>query len=86
MALQATILNCTLKPFPEPSNTEVLASVVIDALESADVRTSASCWFAVSCGSLIPSQITTTAVAAAEGLDGLVHWARPTLVVRRVAA
>jgi multimeric flavodoxin WrbA len=38
MALRATILNCTLKPSPEPSNTEALAHVVIDALESADVR------------------------------------------------
>jgi multimeric flavodoxin WrbA len=38
MPLQATILNCTLKPSPEPSNTEGLARVVIDALESTGVR------------------------------------------------
>jgi multimeric flavodoxin WrbA len=35
---RATILNCTLKPSPGRSNTEALASVLIDALESADVR------------------------------------------------
>jgi multimeric flavodoxin WrbA len=31
--MRATILNCTLKASPEPSNTEALARVVIEALE-----------------------------------------------------
>jgi hypothetical protein len=30
--MKAVVLNCTLKPAPEPSNTELLAQVVIDAL------------------------------------------------------
>ena len=37
--MQATILNCTLKPSPAESNTEALARVVIDALERGDVET-----------------------------------------------
>jgi multimeric flavodoxin WrbA len=32
------VINCTLKPSPERSNTEALAQVVIDALESEDVE------------------------------------------------
>ena len=35
--MQATILNCTLKPSPDTSNTEALARVVADALENSDV-------------------------------------------------
>ena len=35
--MKATILNCTLKPSPERSNTEALAQVVIGELESAGV-------------------------------------------------
>jgi multimeric flavodoxin WrbA len=35
--LKATILNCTLKPSPEVSNTEALAGVVVEALEAAGV-------------------------------------------------
>jgi multimeric flavodoxin WrbA len=35
--VRATILNCTLKRSPEKSNTEALARVVIEALESEDV-------------------------------------------------
>jgi hypothetical protein len=31
--MRAVIVNCTLKPTPEPSNTEALARVVADALE-----------------------------------------------------
>ena len=34
MPIRATILNCTLKPSPETSNTEALARVMIDALEA----------------------------------------------------
>jgi multimeric flavodoxin WrbA len=37
--MNATILNCTLKPSPAESNTEALARVVIDALEAAGVST-----------------------------------------------
>src|SRR3954452_16079458 len=37
--MNATILNCTLKPSPAESNTEALARVVIDALEGAGVHT-----------------------------------------------
>jgi len=37
--MRATIINCTLKPSPERSNTEALASVVIDALEEHGVET-----------------------------------------------
>jgi multimeric flavodoxin WrbA len=36
--MRATILNCTLKPSPEDSNTEKLASVVIDELREHDVE------------------------------------------------
>ena len=36
--MRATILNCTLKPSPETSNTEALASVVIEALEAEGVE------------------------------------------------
>ena len=36
--MRATILNCTLKPSPTTSNTEALARVVADALESHDVE------------------------------------------------
>ncbi|MFD2792492.1 flavodoxin family protein [Promicromonospora vindobonensis] len=35
--MKALFLSCTLKPSPEPSNTEALASVVADALEERDV-------------------------------------------------
>jgi multimeric flavodoxin WrbA len=35
--MRATILNCTLKPSPATSNTEALARVVAEALESHDV-------------------------------------------------
>jgi multimeric flavodoxin WrbA len=37
--MNATLLNCTLKPSPAESNTEALARVVIDALEGAGVDT-----------------------------------------------
>ncbi len=37
--MRATILNCTLKPSPETSNTEALAAVVEEALRSHDVET-----------------------------------------------
>ncbi len=37
--MRATVLNCTLKPTPEPSNTEALARVVMEALEQHDVGT-----------------------------------------------
>ena len=37
--MRATIINCTLKPSPERSNTEALASVVIEALEEHGVET-----------------------------------------------
>jgi len=36
--MNATILNCTLKPSPGESNAEALARVVIDALEGAGVH------------------------------------------------
>ncbi len=36
--MKATIINCTLKPSPETSNTEALAQVVMDALESDDIE------------------------------------------------
>jgi multimeric flavodoxin WrbA len=36
--LRATIINCTLKPSPEVSNTEALARVVIDALEGDGIE------------------------------------------------
>ena len=36
--MRATILNCTLKPSPEESNTEALLKVLIEALESHDVE------------------------------------------------
>ena len=36
--MRATILNCTLKPSPETSNTEALASVVAEALEGHGVE------------------------------------------------
>jgi multimeric flavodoxin WrbA len=36
-AMRAVIVNCTLKPTPEPSNTEALARVVADALEKDGV-------------------------------------------------
>ena len=37
--MRALVLNCTLKPSPEESNTEALARVVMDALEEHDVDT-----------------------------------------------
>jgi multimeric flavodoxin WrbA len=37
--MRATIINCTLKPSPETSNTEALASVVADALRGHGVET-----------------------------------------------
>ena len=37
--MRALVLNCTLKPSPEPSNTEALARVVMEALEKQDVET-----------------------------------------------
>ncbi|HEY0639972.1 MAG TPA: flavodoxin family protein [Pseudonocardiaceae bacterium] len=37
--MRAVVLNCTLKKSPEPSNTEALTSVVIEALEAHGVRT-----------------------------------------------
>jgi multimeric flavodoxin WrbA len=36
--VRATIINCTLKPSPESSNTEALASVVVDALTEQGVE------------------------------------------------
>ena len=36
--MKATIINCTLKPSPERSNTEALASVVADALRERGVE------------------------------------------------
>ena len=36
--MKATIINCTLKPSPEESNTEALLKVLIEALESHDVE------------------------------------------------
>lgn len=35
--MRATIINCTLKPSPQPSNTEALARVVAEALEKDGV-------------------------------------------------
>ena len=37
--MRATVLNCTLKPSPERSNTEALASIVSDALRGHGVET-----------------------------------------------
>jgi multimeric flavodoxin WrbA len=37
--MRALFLNCTLKPSPERSNSEALASIVSDALESEGVTT-----------------------------------------------
>ncbi|MGV9556873.1 flavodoxin family protein [Streptomyces sp. NPDC003401] len=36
--MKALVINCTLKRSPEPSNTEALARVVVDALEKDGVR------------------------------------------------
>jgi multimeric flavodoxin WrbA len=36
--MRALVLNCTLKPSPEPSNTDQLAQVVIDGLRRAKVE------------------------------------------------
>jgi multimeric flavodoxin WrbA len=36
--VKAVVLNCTLKPSPERSNTEALANVVVEALERDDVE------------------------------------------------
>lgn len=38
MALQALVLNCTLKKSPEPSNTHALASVLITSMEADGVE------------------------------------------------
>jgi multimeric flavodoxin WrbA len=38
--MRAIVLNCTLKPSPEDSNTELLARVVIEALADHDVTSS----------------------------------------------
>ncbi|RMI00317.1 flavodoxin family protein [Cellulomonas triticagri] len=35
--MRAVVLSCTLKPSPEPSNTEALAGVVVEALRGHDV-------------------------------------------------
>jgi multimeric flavodoxin WrbA len=37
--MKALVLNCTLKPSPETSNTEALARVVMDQLEADGVGT-----------------------------------------------
>jgi multimeric flavodoxin WrbA len=37
--MRAICLNCTLKPSPEPSNTDALAEVVLGALREQDVET-----------------------------------------------
>jgi multimeric flavodoxin WrbA len=37
--MRALVLSCTLKPSPAASNTEALARVVMDALESEEVTT-----------------------------------------------
>src|SRR3546814_12843086 len=37
--MKALLLNCSLKPSPEPSNTEALASIVLDALRKDGVET-----------------------------------------------
>jgi len=39
MPLHALVLNCTLKASPEPSNSEALARVVMDAMEERGVST-----------------------------------------------
>jgi multimeric flavodoxin WrbA len=39
-AVRALVLNCTLKASPEPSNTDQLASVVVEALKERDVEVS----------------------------------------------
>lgn len=36
--MRALLLNCTLKPSPQPSNTAALAEVVVDALREHDVE------------------------------------------------
>lgn len=36
--MRAVVLNCTLKPSPQPSNTEQLARVVVEALEGRGVE------------------------------------------------
>jgi multimeric flavodoxin WrbA len=36
--VKATVINCTLKPSPEESNTDVVAALVIDALRAHDVE------------------------------------------------
>ena len=36
--MNALVINCTLKPSPEPSNTEALARIVMDALETDNVE------------------------------------------------
>lgn len=36
--MRAVIVNCTLKPSPEPSNTDALADVVAEALEASGVE------------------------------------------------
>ncbi|NHT19208.1 NAD(P)H-dependent oxidoreductase [Cellulomonas sp. IC4_254] len=38
--MRAVVLNCTLKPSPQPSNTEQLARVVVEALEGHGVEVS----------------------------------------------
>lgn len=38
--MRAVVLNCTLKPSPEPSNTDALARVVVDALVGHGVEVS----------------------------------------------
>ncbi|WP_147794152.1 flavodoxin family protein [Cellulomonas sp. Y8] len=38
--MRALVLNCTLKPSPQPSNTEQLARVVVEALEGHGVEVS----------------------------------------------
>jgi multimeric flavodoxin WrbA len=37
--VRAVVLNCSLKPSPEPSNTQMLADVVIEAMADEDVKT-----------------------------------------------
>jgi multimeric flavodoxin WrbA len=37
--VRAVVLNCSLKPSPEPSNTQMLADVVIDAMADENVKT-----------------------------------------------
>jgi multimeric flavodoxin WrbA len=38
MPIRATLINCTLKRAPDPSNTEALARVLLGALEAKDVE------------------------------------------------